>query len=279
MTNPVPRFQVAIYFLLSLIIPISAFMIVAFGLVDKKSGGAQAAEIVAKYGPSLAGLIVALMAGGLAALGRLAKRALVWNVHIRWYFLALGLPLILDDLLPLGLYSVMGGTATIKWTYTISSAYLFAPILFRYLFLGGGMGEEFGWRGYLTSHLQRRYSPLKTALVVGVLWAAWHFPTFWLGHHSGVELAYMHLEKIVRACALAVVFSWVFNNSRGSVLLVALMHAATNAFGHTYELVTQSASPAFFSDQRILDLLAIACWTAFAVILAVRRKLETTVAP
>ncbi len=268
------RYQVAVYFVLSLLIPISGLIVVILGGLAKGSFSERAAEVVAKYGPSLAGMIVALLCGGIAGLIGLLKRFVVWRIDLRWYLLALLLPLVIDDLLPLAVSRLTGSTYEITWTYSYSTAYLFIPVLLQYFFLGGGMGEEFGWRGYLTSHLQQHRRALATSLIVGILWAMWHFPTFWFGHHAGVDLAYVHVEKLVRACALAVVFTWVFNNTRGSVLVAALMHAATNAWGHTYDIANSVPETGFFTNQRILDMVAIIGWVLLATALITSGKLE-----
>lgn len=268
------QYQTALFFVLTLVIPISTLVLAGALDVPKNSVGEQVLEVVAKYGPSLAGIIVSAIVGGAIGITTLLRRYLIWRVKIRWYLLALILPLLCDDLLPLVLYKLFGGGATIDYSFSFSSAYLFLPVMAQYFFFGGGMGEEFGWRGYLTPHLQSQNSPLRAALLVGCLWAAWHFPLFWMGHHNGGELVYLHLEKVLRACALSVSFAWIFNSTRGSVLLAALMHATTNAWGQTYSL-TPDAAGGFLHSQRILDLLAIGCWVAMAVVLVMRGKLKT----
>lgn len=52
--------------------------------------------------------------------------------------------------------------------------------IFLILTVQAGIGEEIGWRGYATPHLQKRFSGLTACLIVSVIWTAWHLPLFWM---------------------------------------------------------------------------------------------------
>lgn len=51
-----------------------------------------------------------------------------------------------------------------------------------FFFFGGN--EEFGWRGFLQKEMQKKYTPLITALVISVLWSLWHLPLYYNGIYS-----------------------------------------------------------------------------------------------
>ena len=55
---------------------------------------------------------------------------------------------------------------------------------------GGAMGEELGWRAYALNVFQKKYSPLKSALFVGLVWGFWHLPLMLFSGYSGLELVY-----------------------------------------------------------------------------------------
>ena len=56
---------------------------------------------------------------------------------------------------------------------------LISPGVYNYsTFLGGPLGEEFGWRGYALPLLEKRFGPVAGCAVLGVLWAGWHLPLF-----------------------------------------------------------------------------------------------------
>jgi membrane protease YdiL (CAAX protease family) len=99
-----------------------------------------------------------------------------------------------------------------------------------------GIGEEFGWRGYLLPRLQTRHNALVSGLIVGVIWAIWHIPLFFLKGMSQnvMQLQAGLLPALLGYSVLVIVnsiqFTWVFNNTRGSVLLAAVLHGASNAW-------------------------------------------------
>lgn len=82
--------------------------------------------------------------------------------------------------------------------------------------------EEFGWRGFALPHLQNRYSALTSSLILGVLWGIWHLP---------LTLAYGDpvIPFLLQITAITVLITWVFNNTRGSMLIAMLCHASLNA--------------------------------------------------
>jgi membrane protease YdiL (CAAX protease family) len=89
-------------------------------------------------------------------------------------------------------------------------------------------GEEIGWRGYILPRLQVRYTALVSSLIVGVIWSVWHLPKFiGTGSSGGRSFAWF----TVFCMASAILFTWIYNNSRGSLLLVPLFHATNNTAG------------------------------------------------
>ncbi|HPP63856.1 MAG TPA: type II CAAX endopeptidase family protein [Anaerolineales bacterium] len=89
-------------------------------------------------------------------------------------------------------------------------------------------GEEWGWRGYVLPRLQAKYNALTASLIVGVIWSVWHLPKF-LGAGMNDERSFAWFT--VAHLALAVLYTWLYNNTRGSILLVVLFHATGNTAG------------------------------------------------
>lgn len=89
-------------------------------------------------------------------------------------------------------------------------------------------GEEWGWRGYVLPRLQAKYNALTASLIVGVIWSVWHLPKF-LGTGMNDERSFAWFT--VAHLALAVLYTWLYNNTRGSILLVVLFHATGNTAG------------------------------------------------
>jgi membrane protease YdiL (CAAX protease family) len=99
------------------------------------------------------------------------------------------------------------------------------------LVIGGQLGEEPGWRGFALPRLQRLRGPFVGSLTLGLLWAFWHLPYFWMPEwgtpkNSVIDVVWFVLADV----ALTIVYTWVFNNTKGSLLIVILVHASNDAF-------------------------------------------------
>ncbi len=89
------------------------------------------------------------------------------------------------------------------------------------------LGEEFGWRGFALPRLQKHLSAIHASLVLGVIWGIWHYPGFLIG--TGVPLEMPFTVFLLWTVLAAILMTWVYNNTGGSVLSAILMHSAANA--------------------------------------------------
>src|SRR5688500_17288135 len=174
---------------------------------------------VASFGPFLAALVVLALTEGKTGLLGLFRRMIRWRVAPGWYAVALLLPAVLA--IAATVLNVLLGAQPpsavqlSKWTGLFST---FAIVL---LVPGvGGAWEEPGWRGYAVPRLQNGRSALVASLILAVLIAGWPLPLMVVGQ--------VYYSDIVLIVAAVIVFNWVFNNAKGSVLIIMLMHAANN---------------------------------------------------
>jgi len=100
-------------------------------------------------------------------------------------------------------------------------------LFYLYSIIFGGLSEEPGWRGFALPRLQAKFNPLVSSLILGVLWAVWHAP----GRFGGVEAKSVSdtLVEWVLIVLVTVIFTWIFNRTKGSILVTALLHPAMNA--------------------------------------------------
>jgi uncharacterized protein len=111
-------------------------------------------------------------------------------------------------------------------------------LLFWLIF--GPLPEEPGWRGYALEGLQERYSSFFASLSVGVVWALWHLPLFfiegsWQAESIGLgtQRFYIYLFSILFQ---SFIYTWIVNHTDRSILAAILFHFSTNAFGELFEL-------------------------------------------
>jgi len=99
---------------------------------------------------------------------------------------------------------------------------------FAYNFLFFGLGEEFGWRGFALPLLQARFSERNAALVLTVLWAAWHMPLFlYRPGYTSMDAAGI-FGWIFSLLTGSVLLSFLYNRSGGSILVCAVFHTTVD---------------------------------------------------
>jgi membrane protease YdiL (CAAX protease family) len=123
-----------------------------------------------------------------------------------------------------GLYLVGGGSPVAGWRAP-SPLLVVATVLFIALLVGGQ--EELRWRGFALSRLQARYNALASSLILGVIWTAWHVPNLLLPGTTQSELPW--LWYVLLGPAVTIILTWIFKNTRGSLLPVMVFHGAVNA--------------------------------------------------
>jgi membrane protease YdiL (CAAX protease family) len=194
------------------------------------------------------GAIVTAIADGRSGLKTYFGRIVRWRVPIKWYAVAIFLPL----LLRLGAFglTLLSGAETVanpQWDW---GAIAFETVL---VFLIIALGEEPGFRGFALPRLLSNYSALIASLILGVLHAIWHLPLYL----SGTEPALVILVVL----SGAILNTWLFKNTGGSVLLNMIMHTSVNLWVSIF-------NPLFAGDgagQQVIWLVVM--YIASAVIL------------
>jgi uncharacterized protein len=198
-----------------------------YQLSGATTGLLSAAAIL--LGPTLSGFIMTGITEGREGIRRLLHRIVLWRVGLRWYLFALiGVPVVMalgTVILPEGLSSLLGLGPGYVLTYL--STYVLVVIL------GGPLFEEPGWRGFALPRLQPLHGPLVGTLILGLLWALWHLPEFLVpawAEASGGSSFLAIVKFVLIAIAFAIVTTWVFNNTKGSVFMAILVHASIDTF-------------------------------------------------
>jgi hypothetical protein len=106
-------------------------------------------------------------------------------------------------------------------------------------------------------------------LILAVLWALWHLPLFvfmpgYDGTTSGFSgILFPFLGFTIVVVAFAIIFTWVFNNVRGSLLLVILLHTSINT-SSILALLFPS-----FPKVGLISQLPFAVWIGLALLIVV----------
>ncbi|MCX7854274.1 MAG: CPBP family intramembrane metalloprotease, partial [Caldilineales bacterium] len=96
------------------------------------------------------------------------------------------------------------------------------------LFTAGPFQEEFGWRGYALPRLQSRFDALTSSVILGFFWWLWHLPAVFIPGRFMTDDPVVFLSLLVVITLTSILFTWIYNNTNGSVLAAILTHTAMN---------------------------------------------------
>ncbi len=117
-------------------------------------------------------------------------------------------------------------------------------VLFAVFFVSA-IGEELGWSGYAIDPLQARFGALGGALLLGIVWAMWHFIPLLSVQRAPAWIAWWSLGTV----ASRVIITWLYNNTGRSVFIAVIFQAMINL---TWQLFPINGS---YYDPRVTGLI------------------------
>ena len=196
--------------------PFTAFVLIAYGITWPLAAGMRFSlllPLLGLFGPRLGAVVVIASLEGRPGLKRLWLRFALQGRHVKWLAVAFALPLLL--LVPVWLLE--GVDPALGPITGLSLALAFLVV-----------GEEVGWRGFALPWLLERWPALASGLGVGVVWALWHLPNFFLpGYpHQGLPFTAFFLLVV----SYSILFTWLHLETGGNLSVALVYHAALNLF-------------------------------------------------
>ncbi|QSF44151.1 CPBP family intramembrane glutamic endopeptidase [Paenibacillus tianjinensis] len=176
------------------------------------------------FGPLL-GTLVSLRLPGEGGITTWSKTAFSLAFSKKWLAIAAGLPLAYGAVAVLA-HTLITGSMPDMHKFGLTSD---LPPRFNIWMTSGvwmltfGIGEESGWRGYLLPALHKRYSLFTSALLVALIWMAWHLPAFWF-NESYLGMGFGIIGWAISLTYGSVVLAWICEGSRWSILPVIVWH-------------------------------------------------------
>jgi membrane protease YdiL (CAAX protease family) len=205
------RHEVVLYLVLAYLISWSIWPLV---LINPDSSP------LVPFGPGLAAVIVASVAGGRRELFGLLRQLGRWRAGPGWYGVALGVPLTVAAA-AFGV-AVISGAQVPRWepsdVLQVAGSLVVTVVIV-------GLFEELGWRGFLLPRLQWARTALVAALLVGLVWLPWHLPEL-VSDRGERPLA----PFVIYILGTSVILAWLYNSTQASLPIVILFHAAFNTF-------------------------------------------------
>jgi membrane protease YdiL (CAAX protease family) len=224
-------YQIAIFYLLAFFLGAGTIVLVVVGVIPPNL------VLISVLSASIAGISLTAIADGKAGLRLLIDRLLIWRVgFVYWLFALFGvIPVIITGSL---LNPIFNGDPIDFGGVQLSMNIL--PMFLGFVILAGA-GQELGWTGFLIPRLQGQVNALTSAFIRAILAAIWHIPVFvfsTLQPESMAVLPYSDwikqqgiLVAVLAAFLLfmipwSIFYTWIFNNTKGSLLLVAILHGS-----------------------------------------------------
>jgi uncharacterized protein len=219
--------SLAVFFLLTFVVTWVCF-IGAVRIFGKVPAGTppgialQALLLLGTFAPGLVAVALTARNEGREGLHGLLGRLFAWQTKARWYVFAVTFMAAIK-LTAAVLYRIAtGGWAPFgheSWVLMLAAT-AFSTLI------GGQSGEELGWRGFALPRLAARLGLARASLLLGVIWALWHLPLFYLPQADTYGQSF--LLYLLQVTALSVAIAWLYERTGGSLLLTMLMHASIN---------------------------------------------------
>jgi membrane protease YdiL (CAAX protease family) len=181
-------------------------------------------QTIGAFGPFLAAVIVSAARGG-EALKSLFHRVTNFRFGIGRYLLIV-FGYVLLYLLVAGLSGApLAQSLADRWPLLFS---LYLPVLFT-TYLVNPIGEETGWTGFALHHLQKQFRPWVAAVILGLVWALWHLPAYFVPSEMGAFSLAGFVVFTLLAVFTRLIWTWVTNGAHESGVAAILLHASSNA--------------------------------------------------
>jgi len=174
------------------------------------------------FAPALVAVWLTFRREGATGVRALLSRLFQWEVAPQWYVFAFTYIAVIKLAA-----AVIHRLATGEWPrFGDEPVYIMLAATIGSLLLFGQAGEEVGWRGYALPRLAARYGLARSSIVVGIMWASWHLPIFFIpGADTTGQSFPIYLLSVT---AISVAIAWLYDHTNGSLFLTMLMHSAVN---------------------------------------------------
>lgn len=172
------------------------------------------------FAPGIVAIWLTARAEGRAGVRALLNRVVDWRVEARWYVFAVSYMVVVKLSAAVTHRAITGAWPAFgrePWYLLLVAVAFSTPFQ---------AGEEIGWRGYALPRLASRMGLGPASVILGIIWALWHLPFFYILQTE--MLGHAFLPYLLSVIAMSVAIAWLYANTRGSLLPVMLMHAAIN---------------------------------------------------
>jgi membrane protease YdiL (CAAX protease family) len=245
----------------------TCFFTVARAHIPAATPLGQSLLLLGTFAPAIAAVTLTATAQGKAGVKALLSRVVQWKVAVRWYIFAVSYIAAIKLVVALTIRLASGAWPRFGHEGPLL---ILVAILFSTPFQAG---EEIGWRGYALPRLTQRFGLPMASVVLGVIWACWHLPQFFIREADTFGQAF--LPYVLQVTAFSVAVAWLWARTGRSLLLPMLMHAAANNSKDIVPSATPGAHQMWSLHASPVAWLTVAMlWICGSYFLARMRKLR-----
>ena len=189
---------------------------------------AQVLYVLGLGGPLVAALLLAYLSYGQVGATDLLNGALNWRTGLIWYLFAIA---------PIGIIYLVNAVVhrpPQKERFALLQKPSKSLLMLVLAQVWVVIAEEFGWRGFALPHLQRLFGWLGAGLILGILWASWHLPMFFVPRSNQYGSSFP--QYVYALIVWSFVMTMLYYQTNGSILLCMIFHAAANLWGSIINL-------------------------------------------
>lgn len=202
-------------------------------------------------------MIMTWLIEGKNSVRSLFKRVIQWRVNIKWWLIGFYLWWLIASLLAIFFNLKPLQNIAIGFGFSLINIPVLIFII-QFPSLIGMFGEELGWRGFALPKLLDKFNPIVASLILSVAWIFWHAPlALFQGWRSNMPVGELLVFYVLLVVPLTLIFTWFFQKSKGSILLVIVFH---RAFNLTFNGFSSALGLNEVEGKILMDKLIIALW-------------------
>ncbi len=208
-------------------------------------------QTICTLSPGIVAIILTAIYFGKNSLKSLFKAIVKWRVKFKYYLIIIIVCIALCGLSLLIFNWITGQSIMPDQPYN----FVFYFILILPL---SAFWEEIGWRGFLLPVLQEKHTAIKSSLIIGFVWGLWHLPIYLAINPYGDKTIIFFLMMFVGCFALSIIATYLYNSTKGSLLICILFHNAIN-----------TSAAYFFGNLKGAELRPFLIWILLLIVSAV----------
>src|SRR3989441_9175356 len=268
----IPGGSLVKFFILTYAVMWTCFITVAAAAIPARRPLGALLVLLGTFAPSLVALGLTARAEGLRGIRILLAGVLRWRVAPQWYLFAAGyIPTIKLTV------ALVHRVATGAWPRFGNEAWYIIPLAIAFS-TPFQAGEEIGWRGYALPRLAERFGLARASLLLGLIWAFWHLPQFFIREADTYRQPFFLF--VLQVTALSVAMAWLWERTGRSLLLPMLMHSAVNNSKDIVPSAVPGGTNTFGLSTSLVGWLTLALlWVCAAYFLVRMSKTEPAAQP